>query len=118
MRPRSAPTPTHHPDTTSPVAVWVVAALGVHLFVSSLALASSACSGTIERTRVARISAPVLQAFRDLVESSEHHTRREAPIVHDEIDVPRAIPAPSATIATRTVPLDARLMDLPPPAVA
>ncbi len=118
MRPRSAPTPTHHPDTTSPVAVWVVAALGVHLFVSSLALASSACSGTIERTRVARISAPVLQAFRDLVESSEHHTRRETPIVHDEIDVPRVIPAPRAAITTRPVPLDARLIDLPPPAVA
>ncbi len=117
MRHRATPNPTTHQDSTSPVAVWVVAALGVHLFVSSMALASSACSGTIERTRVARISAPVFQAFRDLVDSHEQ-TPREIRIDLDEIDTPRAIPAPRANAFARAVILDERLLDLPPPAVA
>lgn len=118
MRRSGTPIPTTtHTDTTSPVAVWVVAALGVHLFVSSLAIASSACSGTIERTRVARISGPVVQVLRELVESTDH-ARREIPIEHDDIDVPRAIAPLDAARTTRTRMLDARLIDLPPPTVA
>jgi len=52
----------------SRTAGWVVAAIAMHLLVTSMATAATTCSETIERTRVTRLSHCVAQAIRELVD--------------------------------------------------
>jgi len=103
-------------DPQGPVAAWVVAALGVHLFVASLAIASSACSETLERTRVARLSGPVVQVLRELREHAHESARVVVSIEREEMDEPGALVANAPARPVRSgAALDERLLDLPPP---
>ncbi|MFK7759049.1 MAG: hypothetical protein AB8C13_03775 [Phycisphaerales bacterium] len=59
--------PTGHGSRT---AGWVVAAVAVHLLVSSIASAATTCSESMERTRVTRLSHCVAQVIRELVDQN------------------------------------------------
>ncbi|MBL4809943.1 MAG: hypothetical protein JKY43_07815 [Phycisphaerales bacterium] len=64
-------TPSQLTNTTARparAAGWVVAAIAMHLLVTSMASAATTCSETIERTRVTRLSHCVAQAIRELVD--------------------------------------------------
>lgn len=92
---------------------WVVAALAVHLLVTSVATAATSCSGTIERTRVTRLSSCVAQVLRELVD----HAAESTSVVMVEQD---SEPLP-ATLVADTGGMDTGRMlipwmhDLPPP---
>jgi hypothetical protein len=92
---------------------WVVAAIAVHLLVTSVASAASTCSETIERTRVTRLSHCVAQAIRELVDQGA-----EGPMhVIVEFDAePVSLGILMATDCTLGAErLSAWLLNLPPP---
>jgi len=95
--------------------LWVVAALGFQVLVSSIGLAATTCTDTLERTRVTRVAGPVAQAIRELV---ERRAIREpvTPRTRDEIEtVPALRPAHAAPVIGFEP--DLGLLDLPPPAM-
>ena len=106
------------PTTSRPsrATSWVVAAIAMHLLVTSMASAATTCSETMERTRVTRLSHCVAQAIRELVEQGGE-TALVVVINHD--------PEPmAAMIVTDTIcvlsldQLGPWILSLPPPASA
>lgn len=94
----------------------VVAAIAVHLLVSSMASAATTCSETIERTRVTRLTHCVAQAIRELVDQGVESPR----VMNTERD---GEPVYSASIVDTDRVLAADmlgvwLLNLPPPASA
>jgi len=95
---------------------WVVAAIAVHLLVTSMASAASSCSETIERTRVTRLSHCVAQAIRELVDQGAEHSMI---LILDRLDEPVAFVGGwgvgTCGMMVQRDRLGDWLLDLPPP---
>ncbi len=92
---------------------WVVAAIAVHLLVTTMASAASTCSETIERTRVTRLSHCVAQAIRELVDQG---AERSLMLIVDRLDEPVGIMGIGASgMMVQKDRLGNWLLNLPPP---
>jgi len=94
----------------------VVAAIAMHLLVSSMASAATTCSETIERTRVTRLTHCVAQAIREFVDQ-----RAESPRVMSTERDAEPVYSASNVDADRVIIADMLgvwLLNLPPPAKA
>lgn len=95
---------------------WLIAAIGVHFLIATVACASDCTLQHAERTKVRRISESVVQVLRELVDRQ---------IVRSDIEpnTPgfRVIDSRSAASASERIParmLAVWMLDLPPPAAA
>jgi len=99
----------------SRAAGWVIAALAVHLLASTMATAATSCSGTIERTRVTRLTHSVAQAIRELVEHSEERPSTIIDPQHAPVAERLFKPTEHSLVARSLSPW---LLNLPPPLAA
>tara|TARA_R110002072_G_scaffold680_3_gene5114 strand:- start:906 stop:1283 length:378 start_codon:yes stop_codon:yes gene_type:complete len=93
---------------------WVVAALTVHLLVTSVATAATSGSGTIERTRVTRLSSCVAQVIRELVDHAAESTAMVV-IERDSEPLAAVLVADTGCMEPEGI-LVPWMHDLPPPA--
>ena len=92
---------------------WVVAAIGLQILLSSMSAAATNCGGVIERARIARLTAPVAQAMREL---AEHRVSSEPMVVEPACGaVTREALAPARGRMSAGIELAVWLCDLPPP---
>ncbi len=92
----------------------VVAAIAVHLLMTTMASAASTCGETIERTRMTRLSCCVAQAIRELVD----HQVGERALVIVRVSDPEPISLLddyAGLMMTGIDPLLPWLLNLPPP---
>jgi len=110
--PLSQPTvPTTRPSRATS---WVVAAIAMHLLVTSMASAATTCSETIERTRVTRLSHCVAQAIRELVDQGGE-TALIVVVDHDLEPMAAVIVADTICVLSNDQ-LSPWILSLPPPA--
>jgi len=113
-------TPPSQPISTtsrpSRATSWVVAAIAMHLLVTSMASAATTCSETMERTRVTRLSHCVAQAIRELVEQGGESA---LVVVVDHDPEPTTAVSVAGTICVLSIDrLSPWILSLPPPALA
>ena len=96
--------------------IWIVAAIGIQVLVSSVSLASSTGVDPVERTRIARISGPMAQVISKLVEHREIRVPRRV-IERGDIHITRSLGAPAEPVPCG-VDLPWWHSDLPPPGSA
>jgi len=92
---------------------WVLAALGLQVLVASIGVAATGCTDTLERSRVTRVTGPVAQAIRGLVEQRAVRSPKSFG-ARDEVETERSV-APSHALPVRSATPDLTLLDLPPP---
>ncbi len=102
------------PRRSGRVHPWVIAAIGVHFLLATVAVASDASVTTVERTKVRRISESVVQVIRELVdrharniESAELRESGFRVVESGVVDFERPVPIVRM--------LSSMLTDLPPP---
>lgn len=94
---------------------WVIAAIGVHFLLATVANASDATMPSVERTKVRRISESVVQVLRELVDRTAPAAPREPGSSGFRVieSAPRGIGVVVGVLTPRM--LDERMLDLPPP---
>ena len=106
-----------HADASNGLGTLVVLAIGLQLMLSGAGLAAHACSDSLDRTGIRRLSDSVAQALRDM---SERAVRSNAGVEHspDWSDAPSAVRHDADGDLTVRHHVAVWALALPPPAAA
>lgn len=106
--------PSRHPETTAALGALMALAIGLRLVLSGATMAASACTESLDRVGVRRLSESVVQAIREMSE-------RAVASVETPPSEPTWAPTPARLAASAGLPLRADpglgfwLTSLPPP---
>jgi hypothetical protein len=104
------------PRRAARVHPWIVAAIGVHFLIATVASASDCTLQHGERTKVRRISESVVQVLRELVDRNQI-VRSDTEPVAPGFRVIDGVGVLSTPIVVHARMLDEWMLDLPPPAM-
>jgi hypothetical protein len=105
-----------HPDASNGLGTLVVLAIGLQLMLSGAGLAAHACSDSLDRTGIRRLSDSVAQALRDM---SERAVRASAGVERaaEWGDTPRRVSLGADRGPVVRARLSPWLLSIPPPSL-